>query len=66
VATALLKEVQWIDAPTIVAQQVAKHANSSELGEDAFYLSDRTDNFLSMAQKTFQIDANWELVRLSE
>ena len=66
VATALLNEVQWIDAPTIVAEQVAKHWNSSEVGEDTFYLSDRTDNFLSMSHKIFQIDANWELVRLSE
>ncbi|MAZ97052.1 MAG: glutamate racemase [Flavobacteriales bacterium] len=63
-ATAILKEVLWIDAPNIVAEEVAKHWNSNEIAEDTFYLSDRTDNFLTMAKKTFQIDAYWELVRL--
>ena len=33
---------------------------------NAFYLSDRTDNFLRLAEKTFGIDAQWELVRLED
>ena len=65
-ATSLLKGVQWVDAPAIVAKEVAEHWSGEGSAEDIFYLSDRTDNFLRLAEKTFGIDAQWELVRLED
>ncbi len=65
-ATSLLKGVQWVDAPAIVAKEVAEHWSGEGSAEDIFYLSDRTDNFLRLAEKTFGIDADWELKLLQE
>ncbi len=65
-AASILSGVHWVDAPSIVAQAVAKHWTGEHSEGNAFYLSDRTDNFLRLAEKTFGIDAQWELVRLED
>ena len=65
-AASILSGVHWVDAPSIVAEAVAKHWIGEHSEGNAFYLSDRTDNFLRLAEKTFGIDAQWELVRLED
>ncbi len=65
-ATSILSGVDWVDAPSIVAETVSKHWSGQRSESDAFYLSDRTDNFLRLAEKTFGMDACWELVRLAD
>ena len=63
----LKEEVQWVDAPAIVAEKVAAlWANDRSLGteethgEVAYFLSDKTESFLELAQSTFGIHAAWE------
>jgi len=66
-ASTILEGVTWIDAPTIVASEVAKYCNVSEAArssETKFCLSDKTPSFLELAAKTFGIKAQWELSRL--
>jgi len=66
-AGSLLEGVAWIDAPAIVAQEVAKHCSAGVDGEKSdtkFYLSDKTPSFLELAAKTFGIKAQWELSQL--
>ena len=63
----LKEEVQWVDAPAIVAEKVAAlWANDASVGteetrgEVAYFLSDKTESFLELAQSTFGIHAAWE------
>jgi glutamate racemase len=66
VAMKLLKNVQWIDAPAIVAQTVVSHWDGPTEGSGgtSFFLSDRTESFLELASKTFGIQADWQTVQM--
>ena len=61
-AASLLKGVDWIDAPALVAESVAVQCeNRNERASDTtFYLSDKTTSFLELATKTFGIMAHWD------
>ncbi len=61
-AATLLKGVDWIDAPALVAEAVAVECGSSSADaevETTFYLSDKTPSFMELATKTFGIKAQW-------
>jgi len=71
-AQKVLKEVRWIDAPEIVAAQVKQWWDSqsrmdqpSEHAGTQFYVSDKTESFMELAQTTFGITTSWETAVLS-
>ena len=66
-AEKLLGSVEWIDAPTIVAKQVAAQwGDDRPQGTTSYYLSDKTEGFLAMAAQIFGIQAQWQLMALPE
>lgn len=71
-AQKVLKDVRWIDAPEIVAAQVMQWWNSqsrlnqpTEHAGTQFFVSDKTESFMNLAQVTFGISATWETAVLS-
>ena len=61
VATRLRPGIDWIDAPSIVADAVLAAYGTAQTGTGttAYYLSDPTPSFLKLASSTFKIKANW-------
>lgn len=61
VASRLRPGIDWIDAPSIVADAVLAAYGTAQTGTGttAYYLSDPTPSFLKLASSTFKIKANW-------
>lgn len=66
-AQKVLKDVRWIDAPEIVAAQVkqwwdaeSRSNQPNKHGGTEFFVSDKTESFMELAQATFGISASWE------
>lgn len=67
-ALELLKGVEWVDAPALVADEVVKRMavlNVHREVEEDWFLSDKTESFLKMAQEVFGIYAEWQELRLN-
>lgn len=75
-AEGVLGDVHWVDAPNIVAKQVAlayeeaggSAGNKTEKGAEAadqlWYLSDKTPSFERLSNEVFELWVQWEELRL--